>query len=358
MKSKLFNIILSIACGLSFATSIVSVSLSAVNNTAPITEEVKTINSTLVDLKALDTTLDGKIVSLETKVTSLEEELTETNASITSLGTSIDSKLSEMKTELEGKITALETDISSLKAKDTELEAKILELEEALDSSVGQIQSWVTSNYATIESCETLESEIKALITSIESRVDALETSIETLSTAVDTLQDQVNRHEEEIDDLTTRVNCLEGKHVWVNGVCENCETNCDHTEFTFIDNGNGTHKKDCVCDHDEDLNHTLVYTADDEANTITESCSDGCGYSSVITLKAPTGSLIYNGNRQEATVDGTIIGEYEITYNDEPIYVASYVATLTVGNVSVSVEYSIIQDPATGGFDGEWITF
>ena len=77
MKSKLFNIILSIACGLSFATSIVSVSLSAVNNTAPITEEVKTINSTLVDLKALDTTLDGKIVSLETKVTSLEEELTE-----------------------------------------------------------------------------------------------------------------------------------------------------------------------------------------------------------------------------------------------------------------------------------------
>ena len=172
MKSKLFNIILSIACGLSFATSIVSVSLSAVNNTAPITEEVKTINSTLVDLKALDTTLDGKIVSLETKVTSLEEELTETNASITSLGTSIDSKLSEMKTEVEGKIIALETDI----------------------------------------------------ITSIESRLDALETSIETLSTTVDTLQDQVNRHEEEIDDLTTRVNCLEGKHVWVNGVCENCE--------------------------------------------------------------------------------------------------------------------------------------
>lgn len=351
MKKMFKSILLaSCLCGVLFTTGCAS-QKDIDNAVSPVTEQITTINSTLTDLKALDTVVEGKITSLESKVATFETELE-------ALETSINTKLNQTKTELENKINTLKEDIDLLKEKDIALEAKIVELEETLNLKVGQMQSWVTNNYATIDSCEALETEIKALISALETRVEALETSVETLEASLSALQEKVNEHEKEIDDLTIRVNCLEGKHVWVEGVCEHCKVVCEHTEFTFIDNGNGTHKKDCVCDHDEDLNHTLVYAADDEANTITESCSDGCGYSSTITLKAPTGSLIYNGNRQDATVEGIIIGDYQITYNDEPIYVASYVATLTIDNVSISVEYSIIQDPATGGFDGEWVAF
>ncbi len=350
MKRIFKSILLaSCLCGVLFTTGCTS-QKDIDNAVNPITEQITTINSTLTDLKALDTVLEDKITDLETKVTTLETELE-------TLETSVDTKVNQTKSELENKINTLKDDIDLLKEKDTELETKINTLEESLETAINDTKSWVETNYATIESCEELEIEIKALITALETRIEALETSVETLEASLIALQEQVNEHEKEIEDLTNRINCLEGKHVWNNDVCEHCEIICDHTKVTFIDNGNGTHKKDCTCDHEEDLSHTLVYTADDDANTITESCSDGCGYTSTITLKAPTGSLIYNGNKQEATVEGTIIGTYEITYNKEPIYVDSYEATLTIGDISISVQYSIIQDPATGGFDGGWVT-
>lgn len=88
-------------------------------------------------------------------------------------------------------------------------------------------------------------------------------------------------------------------------------------------------------------LDHNYSYTADDVANTITESCDKGCGHNKTITLKAPE-SAVYNGNAHQASVEGAIDAEYDLTYNANPVDAGSYTATLTVDDKSVSVTYTI----------------
>lgn len=88
-------------------------------------------------------------------------------------------------------------------------------------------------------------------------------------------------------------------------------------------------------------LDHNYTYTADDVANTITESCDKGCGHNKTITLKAPE-NAVYNGNAHQASVEGAIDAEYDLTYNANPVDAGSYTATLTVDDKSVSVTYTI----------------
>ena len=88
-------------------------------------------------------------------------------------------------------------------------------------------------------------------------------------------------------------------------------------------------------------LDHNFTYTADDDANTITESCDKGCNHSKTITLKAPE-NAVYNGNAHQASVEGAIDAEYDLTYNTNPVDAGSYTATLTAGGKSVSVTYTI----------------
>lgn len=89
-------------------------------------------------------------------------------------------------------------------------------------------------------------------------------------------------------------------------------------------------------------LDHNYTYTANDDANTITESCDKGCGHNKTITLKAPE-NAVYNGNAHQASVEGAIDAEYTVTYDkNDVINVGTYKATLTVGEVSVSLDFEI----------------
>jgi len=89
-------------------------------------------------------------------------------------------------------------------------------------------------------------------------------------------------------------------------------------------------------------LDHNYTYTANDDANTITESCDKGCGHNKTITLKAPE-NAVYNGNAHQASVEGAIDADYTVTYDkNDVINVGTYKATLTVGEVSVSLDFEI----------------
>ncbi|MBQ8546824.1 MAG: hypothetical protein IJ437_07795 [Clostridia bacterium] len=91
-------------------------------------------------------------------------------------------------------------------------------------------------------------------------------------------------------------------------------------------------------------LDHNYTYTADDVANTITESCDKGCGHNKTITLKAPV-NTVYDSYAKEAVVDGSIDANYTVTYDkNEIINVGTYKATLTVGEVSVSLDFAITE--------------
>ena len=117
---------------------------------------------------------------------------------------------------------------------------------------------------------------------------------------------------------------------------------------------GDGTatceHGKVCsVCGeyYGETLEHSYSYTANDDDNTITAACVNGCGHSQTIELKAPE-NAIYNGNKIEATVTGADGITYSLTYNADPVNAGTYTATLTVGDKSVSVDFSIAKATPT----------
>ena len=117
---------------------------------------------------------------------------------------------------------------------------------------------------------------------------------------------------------------------------------------------GDGTatceHGKICsVCGeyYGETLEHSYSYTANDDDNTITAACVNGCGHSQTIELKAPE-NAIYNGNKIEATVTGADGITYSLTYNADPVNAGTYTATLTVGDKSVSVDFSIAKATPT----------
>ena len=126
--------------------------------------------------------------------------------------------------------------------------------------------------------------------------------------------------------------------------ITETFNIGCDHAyseHTTGTDKGDGAHSFTCsICNGTGAEDHTMSYIANDDTDTITESCNKGCGYSSTITLKAPSG-LVYDGNAKAATVDGTIVGIYEISHTGN-INAGTAAATLTVGGQSVSVEFSI----------------
>ena len=96
-----------------------------------------------------------------------------------------------------------------------------------------------------------------------------------------------------------------------------------------------------CGNDYGNLLDHNYTYTANDDANTITESCDKGCGHNKTITLKAPE-NAVYNGNAHQASVEGAIDAEYDLTYNANPVGAGTYTATLTAGGKSVSLDFEI----------------
>ena len=103
---------------------------------------------------------------------------------------------------------------------------------------------------------------------------------------------------------------------------------------------------------------HKWTYTANDKTKTISATCNECNQNGGSVTLKAPTGTLIYTGMDQPATLENnlktgdeapTIIYTYERnghSYSIEngglPKNADTYTASITLGGKEVSVQYTI----------------
>lgn len=117
-----------------------------------------------------------------------------------------------------------------------------------------------------------------------------------------------------------------------------------------YTDNGDGTHDKactECGCVVENEV-HTLTYTVD--GNTITVSCSANCGHTGTATIS--TTGKTYDGTAVEVIVSKT--GSLENTvipvtltkdgeaFTGEPVNAGAYTASVTLGNKTVSVNFTI----------------
>ena len=131
------------------------------------------------------------------------------------------------------------------------------------------------------------------------------------------------------------------------------CGYNVAEDHSTELDENKATCQNKAKCDlcgteYGDTLVHNYTYIADDETDTITESCDRGCGHSATISITAPT-DAVYSGEEQGVTVTGDLVAEHTLTYNveDVPVTAGTYTATLTVGDKSVSIIYTIAKaDP------------
>jgi chromosome segregation ATPase len=132
---------------------------------APISEQITAINTSIDDLKAVDTALDGYIDALETKTTELEAN---------------DTLAAE-------EITAIKATIETLKSKDTELEGKIKTLENHVNTELSETEDWAEATFATLAQYAEIQTEISNIKATLTTLVDttALSTAISTSETSM-----------------------------------------------------------------------------------------------------------------------------------------------------------------------------
>ena len=118
------------------------------------------------------------------------------------------------------------------------------------------------------------------------------------------------------------------------------CANGC---EYTYSDNGDGTHGKVCTeCGNVVASEpHTLTYTA--SGNVITATCSANCGYSETATISAENAT--YNGTEQTtasiAYSEGWTGGEPTVSYENN-VNAGTATASITLGEATASVEFTI----------------
>ena len=113
-------------------------------------------------------------------------------------------------------------------------------------------------------------------------------------------------------------------------------------------------------------LGHNYQYslattTGNTNSAVINEACSLGCNHTATATLTVPT-DLVYNGEPKDATVDTTDswVGDIStITYesNDDalgsaPTDAGTYTASITVGEVTANVEFTIAKASTSVGIE------
>lgn len=143
----------------------------------------------------------------------------------------------------------------------------------------------------------------------------------------------------------------MDGKAVYTySGKTEGTVLKHAEHNYTYTDNGDGTHDATCsVCGKMVDNEaHTLTYTAN--GNTIAAACSANCGYSGTATISA-TGKT-YDGNAVEVVVSKTGSLENMIipvtltkdseAFTGEPVNAGAYTASVTLGDKTVSVNFTI----------------
>ena len=104
--------------------------------------------------------------------------------------------------------------------------------------------------------------------------------------------------------------------------------------------------------DPDPDNHGTMVLTADDAADTVTETCSLGCDYSKQIKLVVPT-DAVYNGGDFPASREGDVTDivsslsywQAGVELNSTPTEPGDYTAKLTVLDPATNTQYSVSAD-------------
>ncbi len=115
---------------------------------------------------------------------------------------------------------------------------------------------------------------------------------------------------------------------------------------------------------------HSWQYIVSEDGTTITEKCTaENCGLAEgnggSVTIKAPAGNLIYDGQGKAAVLENTLISGVdvsEITYTKDgtaitgtPTDAGTYTAAVTVGGKTATVQYTIAQSGTefSGGVTG-----
>ena len=122
-----------------------------------------------------------------------------------------------------------------------------------------------------------------------------------------------------------------------------------EHLKYTY--NNNGTHKRECdECTYavvvENDVSCSWIYSVN--GNELTAICSD-CGATKSLTINAHT-NLTYDGTSKGAPLTGAIPGVETpavsymdgSTVCDVPKNAGTYTASITFGNSTASVEYTI----------------
>ncbi|MBQ8229235.1 MAG: hypothetical protein IJZ32_00900 [Clostridia bacterium] len=207
-----------------------------------------------------------------------------------------------------------------------------------VNSAVAPLSEQIATINGTVTEMQTLDGELGEYIDGLENEVLELEA--------------QAEENAKKIAEMEKQLACLnQGGHSFA----EECTANDD-----------GTHAKVCAdCSYVQTVNCNLTWESQGNG-VFTSTCSDcSADYQATVTLGEYDN--IYSGEEKKPPVTVVINGEtlkegadYEVAYANNK-YVGTATATVSfTGKYSgtIALEFEIIQDPATGGFDGEWITF
>ena len=208
---------------------------------ASILQQINAINTTLPELKQMDTELKEYITNLQTTTTALEEKIAEANNDIEELESALDkaindaeasdealkediisqlnsavadllAQLQSAKSALEVELAQINATIATLQTKDAELEQEISTLEEYVNSELQNTEDWVSATFATLGQYNELTKEIAVIQKNIESlnnSLTELEESLtakieEDIATVVATFNTTIQNKVNEITDAYT----------------------------------------------------------------------------------------------------------------------------------------------------------
>ena len=188
-----------------------------------IDQQVTAINSSIDNLKGVDTELNGYISALQTTAADLQSQIDATNTALAALESNLESQitaseqkvlneLNTVKSALESQLATINNTIATLQAKDAELDQKIADLQKYVDSEITAIEDWASATFSTLEQYEATQtaiSEIRALITSTQESITALEEKLskkiaDDIDTAVAGVNADVAAKVKEITDAYT----------------------------------------------------------------------------------------------------------------------------------------------------------
>ena len=129
---------------------------------ATISQQITSINNSLLLLNNTDKELKEYISTLEAEAKLLEEKLSETNTKIDTIKNELSETISTEKANILAELEAFKTTVNSeldainavlenLKAKDAELDDKIATLQEYVDTELKTTEDWATATFATLE---------------------------------------------------------------------------------------------------------------------------------------------------------------------------------------------------------------